>query len=156
LDGIHDILLLVEKSLTHIGSPRQIFVQPGENGGIMNQRLDAGIPRLRGGGIHIPALGDVTIGQDDLRGQGGGSENLRQQRIRIEGDGLENLVQSLRRRQRSGGRWLGRERRSLGSRRNAGAEENNQSGLEAEFHCSILFGLGDKRRQFSDTAPNTP
>jgi hypothetical protein len=57
LDGSYDVLLLVEKCLADIRGPSQIVVEPLENGGIMDQRLDAGIPWLLGGRVHIPALG---------------------------------------------------------------------------------------------------
>ena len=124
LDGIHDILLLVKKSHADLGGPSQVVIQPFEDGGVMRQALDAGVPRLLVGGVDVAALADVTVGQDDLRGQGGGGENLSQQRIGIKGDGLEQLVQRLGRQQ--SGHRLGRGGHVLGARRNRGAEEKNQ------------------------------
>jgi hypothetical protein len=93
LDGSLDVLLLIQKSLAQLGGPGEIVVEPLENGGIMGQGLDAGIPGLLGDLAQIAAVVDITVRQDNLRGHGGGGEYLGQQGVRIERNGLEQLIE---------------------------------------------------------------
>lgn len=95
LDGSLDVLLLIQKSLAQLGGPGEIIVEPFENGGIMGQRLDAGIPRLLGDLGQIAAVVDVAVRQDDLRRHGGRGEYLGQQGVWIERNGPEQLIEGV-------------------------------------------------------------
>lgn len=97
LDGIHHVLLLIEKSLSHFRRPTEVIVQPLQNIGVVRQRLDARIPRLLVGEVRIPAAREVTIGHDNLGRQRGCRQNLRHQWIGIKRDWPQHLVQLLRR-----------------------------------------------------------
>src|ERR1017187_1440485 len=68
LDGIHYILLLIEKSLSQVRRPIQVIIHPFQNTWVSSQGLDAGVPRLLVNLVGVAAVADITVGQHDLRG----------------------------------------------------------------------------------------
>jgi hypothetical protein len=78
LDRVHDFCRLVEKSLSQVGRPGEVIIEHPERGGIPGQGLKAIVPGLGIYLVHISALAQVAVGQNDLRGQRGCRQELRQ------------------------------------------------------------------------------
>jgi hypothetical protein len=68
LDRVHYVGRLVEKSLSQIGRPGEVIIQHPKCGGIPRQGFEAIVPRLRIHLVHVPALTQITVGQNDLCG----------------------------------------------------------------------------------------
>jgi len=87
LDRVHNVGWLVEKGLSQVGRPSEVFIQHPERGGIPCQGLQAIVPWLEIHLVQIPTFTQITVGQDDLRGQGRRRQEFRQQWVRVKRDG---------------------------------------------------------------------
>jgi hypothetical protein len=87
LDRVHYVGRLVEKGLSQVGRPGEVIIQHPERGGIPRQGLEAIVPRLGIHRVYISALTQITVGQNDLRGQRRRRQELRQQWVRVKCDG---------------------------------------------------------------------
>ena len=101
LHGLEDVLRLVVVGGAEGGGPGEVLVHEGEDLGEGGEALDAGIP-----GLGVGADGEVegvggelgaapAVGVGDLRGVGGGGEDLGDEGVGIEGDGSDELLELL-------------------------------------------------------------
>ena len=101
LDGVGDILRLVDERIAEIGRPIEIIVHLLDDFGKARERLHGRIPRLPvEAGVIL--LGDSSLVLvkpalclHNIDGVGGCRKRLRQQRVRIERDGRDELFDFL-------------------------------------------------------------
>ena len=96
LHRLHHLGRLFDKRLAELFGPVEVFIHPGEHGGIMREGFHALVPRpvldLRSvAGI----VADVPRRQHHIGRGGGGRQNHRDERIRIERDRGEEFLEFL-------------------------------------------------------------
>ena len=94
LHAVHHVVRLVDEGLADLRGPLEVFIHPGEEGGNTGDGFDAIVPRLGFDEVGAGGVGaDEARGEDDLRGQGRGGEDLGEERIGVQGDGAEQGIE---------------------------------------------------------------
>ena len=142
LDGGEDAGLVVEEGVAKLDGGVEFFAHHGEDGGEVDERFDAGIPRLLFELLGEGVAGELgvglgeAVGLDHFQRIGGGHEDLGDERIGIEGNGRDELFELG---VRDGG--VGRTRRSSCSGCGGLGEEGHRLGVHEEHDESEHFGL---------------
>src|SRR6266849_3080169 len=111
LDGVRHCLLLIGVCVAKRGSPREVLVHVFKNRGKLGDGLHTRVPGLfvdflcQFFTLEIGMTLNPTVRLDNLRGIGGGGENLRNEGVRVQGDRRDELLQLLRG-MLHGRRWL--------------------------------------------------
>ena len=93
LDRVHHVLLLIQESDPHVGSPGEVVVHHLQHIGIVRQGLHACAPRLSIDPVRVASIAQVTVREHDLGRHGGGRQNLRDERVRVQRNRAKHVVQ---------------------------------------------------------------
>jgi hypothetical protein len=102
LDGVHDVRLLSQESITQRLGPFQLFAHHGKNFWKGRQRFHAEVPfHLVQGGVHLVSLQVLvllhpTVGRHDLQRESGRYQYVSEQGVRVKGYRGKHLVQLFR------------------------------------------------------------